>query len=65
MNFCYSSEVYLATQNEYIYTKITTVSPYYVVVNESKQTIIMKQSEIPELDKDQQYLPLILEPGQR
>jgi len=36
MNFCYSSDVYLATQNEYIYTKITTVSPYYVVVNESK-----------------------------
>ena len=48
MIFCYSSDVYLATQNEYIYTKITTVSPYYVVVNESKQTIILEQSELPE-----------------
>lgn len=68
MNFCYSSDVYLATPDEYIYTKITTVSPYYVVVNESKQTIVMKQSELASGAggrKQQEYLPVILEPGQR
>jgi hypothetical protein len=35
-SFSYFTDVYLATQREYLYSKITTMSPYYVVVNQSK-----------------------------
>ena len=59
--FCYSSDIYFATSNELIYTKITTVSPYYIVLNQSSKTIIFEQSEQPE----RTTIHLILEPGQR
>ena len=66
-HYCYSTDIYLSTYYEFIYTKITTVSPYYVIVNESSQTIIIEQSENPatEAEKNEDYLPLMLEPGQR
>lgn len=42
LNMCYSSSVFLATPSEYIYTKVTTVAPQQIVVNQSKQTIIIE-----------------------
>lgn len=38
--FGYSTEVYLANKMEFIYTKITTISPLYVVVNYTKSTVL-------------------------
>lgn len=35
MQFGYATEMYLAHKEEFIYTKITTISPYFVVVNYS------------------------------
>ena len=68
LNFCYSSSVFLATPSEYIYTKITTVAPQQIIVNQSKRTVIIEQAllqaAIPPQEVDN-YLPLILEPGQR
>lgn len=42
LNFCYSSSVFLATPSEYIYTKVTTVAPQQIVVNQSKRTVIIE-----------------------
>ena len=36
----YSTEVYLANKLDFIYTKITTISPLYIVVNYTKSTIL-------------------------
>jgi hypothetical protein len=38
--------VYLATSDEYIYTKITTVNPYYIFVNQSNYSILIEQAEM-------------------
>ena len=32
-NYCHATNMYLASPDEYIYTKITTVNPYYIFVN--------------------------------
>lgn len=66
-NFSYYTGIYLAAPDETIYAKVTTVSPYYIIINESKKTIILEQSEVPAsyLQKNPEYLPLILEPGAR
>jgi len=68
LNFCYSSSVFLATPSEYIYTKVTTVAPQQIVVNQSRKTVIIEQamlsSAVPQAEAHH-YLPLILEPGQR
>ena len=68
LNFCYSSSVFLATPSEYIYTKVTTVAPQYIIVNQSKRTVIIEQAmlgtAIPQAEAHE-CLPLILEPGQR
>lgn len=41
-NYCYSSSIYLATPSEYIYTKVTTVAPYYIIVNQSSHSLIIE-----------------------
>ena len=68
LNFCYSSSVFLATPSEYIYTKVTTVAPQQIVVNRSRKTVIIEQamlgSAVPPAEAHN-YLPVILEPGQR
>mmetsp|Transcript_21721 Transcript_21721/g.33490 ORF Transcript_21721/g.33490 Transcript_21721/m.33490 type:complete len:145 (+) Transcript_21721:9425-9859(+) len=43
--YCYYTNVFLATQGEYLYTKITTVSPNYIICNESKSTIWVEQAD--------------------
>ena len=66
-NYSYYTDIYLAAPDEFIYTKITSVSPYYIVVNLSKKTIILEQSELPPSygQTNEGYIPLILEPGAR
>ena len=44
--YCYSTNVYLATPNENIYTKITLVNPYYIFVNQSNYHILIEQAEM-------------------
>ena len=41
--YSYSTEVYLATPDDYIYTKITTISPLYVIVNKTKGILVVSQ----------------------
>lgn len=60
LNFCYQTNIYLASIEEYIYTKITTVNPYYIIMNNSKKQILIQQSENPDLN---QFVPMMLEPG--
>lgn len=36
----YSTELYLANKLEFIYTKVTTISPLYIVVNYTKSTLL-------------------------
>ena len=65
-NYCYSTNVYLATPNEYIYTKITTVNPYYIFVNQSNYHILIEQAEMQHSTSTLEYqLPMILGPNQR
>jgi len=69
LNFCYETNIYLASIEEYLYTKITTVNPQYVILNKSSKTILLEQSENPRAkaaaEPGDQLLPLVLEPGQR
>jgi len=40
----YATEIYLASEQEFIYTKITTLSPLFVIVNSTQQTILCAQA---------------------
>ena len=64
--FSYSTEMFLAAKTESVYTKVITVNPYYILVNQSNYTILIEQAELkpPSPDLDFQ-LPIILEPGQK
>lgn len=65
-NYCYQTSVYLATPNEYIYTKITTLSPFCIFVNQSNYNILIEQAEMPHSTSTLDYqLPLVLGPNQR
>jgi hypothetical protein len=57
--------MFLSTEMEYVYTKITTVNPYYVFVNQSNYTILVEQAEMKQSDDLDYQLPIILEPNQR
>jgi len=52
----YATEIYLASEHEFIYTKITTLSPLYVIVNSTQQTILCAQAQA------KQY-PTFIKPG--
>ena len=41
--FGYKTDVYLANNSEFIYTRITTISPLYVVANLTNSTILFAQ----------------------
>ena len=38
--FGYATQVYLANKDEFIYTKVTTISPLFIVVNYTQSTIL-------------------------
>ena len=38
--FGYSTDIYLAHMDEYIYTKITTISPLFIVANYTQNTVL-------------------------
>lgn len=66
-SYSYQTNSYLATQNIDIYTKITTISPQYVILNQTSNTLIIEQSELPAgfNQTNDHYFPIILEPGTR
>lgn len=68
-NYSYSTNVYLATKNEYIYSKITTVNPYYIFVNNSNYTILVEQAEMRNSLNNNipmdQLMPLIIGPNEK
>jgi len=37
--FGYSTELYLANRDEFIYTRVTTISPFFIVVNLTQSTV--------------------------
>jgi hypothetical protein len=39
--FAYQTEIFLASKDEYAYTKITTVTPLYVVVNKTSSDLML------------------------
>jgi hypothetical protein len=41
-NFSHATEMYLPCMEESIYTKITTVNPYYIFVNQTNYTILVE-----------------------
>lgn len=41
--FSYKTEIYLACKDDYAYTKITTITPQYVIVNSTKNQILIQQ----------------------
>eukprot|EP00347_Sterkiella_histriomuscorum_P000566 403375355 len=43
--FAYQTEIFLATKDDYVYTKITTITPLYVFVNHTKNIIVAAQFE--------------------
>ena len=63
-HYSYHTDVFLSAGDELIYSKITTVSPYYIFLNETKHTIIIEQSEM-QLEIKDERVPVILEPGTR
>ena len=65
--YAYFTDSFLATPDEYIYSKVTTVTPYYMVVNGTDQTLVLEQSELPSdyHKKAKEYIPMILEPGEK
>jgi hypothetical protein len=63
-HYSYHTDVFLSAGDEMIYSKITTVSPYFIFLNESKHTLIIEQSEMPHEIKEAR-IPTILEPGTR
>lgn len=68
-NYSYSTNIYLATKNEYIYCKITTVNPYYIFVNNSNYTILVEQAEMRNSMNNnipmEQLMPLIIGPNEK
>lgn len=36
--------MYLATEDEYVYSKITTVNPYFILINQSRYSILIDQA---------------------
>lgn len=65
-NFCHCTDMYLVASDDYIYSKITTVNPYYIFVNQSNYTILVEQAEMQQPSEQLDYqLPMILEPNQR
>jgi hypothetical protein len=41
LKFGYSTDMYLASKDEYLYTKITSIAPLYVIVNSTQYTILL------------------------
>lgn len=39
--FAYQTEIFLASKDEYAYTKITTLTPLYVVVNKTSRELLI------------------------
>jgi hypothetical protein len=39
--FAYQTEIFLASKDEYAYTKITTLTPLYVVVNKTSRDLLI------------------------
>lgn len=53
------TDIYLANKEEFIYSKVTTISPLYVVVNCTKSTILFAQTsckQYPTFIKPNQHL---------
>lgn len=44
LNYCYSTNLYLASEDEYVYSKITTVNPYFILINQSRYSILVDQA---------------------
>lgn len=42
--FGYTTDYYLANKSEYIYTRITTISPHYIVKNLTKKMLYFAQT---------------------
>jgi hypothetical protein len=56
--FGYATQVYLANKHEFIYTKVTTISPLFIVVNYTQSTILLAQESA-------KNLPLFIKPNQQ
>mmetsp|Transcript_23179 Transcript_23179/g.22656 ORF Transcript_23179/g.22656 Transcript_23179/m.22656 type:complete len:364 (-) Transcript_23179:642-1733(-) len=56
--FGYSTEMFLATKDDYVYTKITTISPLYVIINQTKNLLVVGQHEATEV-------PFVIRNGDR
>jgi len=56
--FGYATQMYLANRNEFIYTKVTTISPLFILVNCTQSTILFAQ----ECSKN---MPLFVKPDQQ
>lgn len=41
--FSYKSTNYLAMPGDILYTKVTTVTPYYILVNQSPYSLVFEQ----------------------
>ena len=41
--FGYSTDFFLANKNESIYTKVTTLSPLFIVANHTESTLLISQ----------------------
>jgi len=52
----YITDIYLASKIDFIYTKITTISPLYLIVNYTKSTILFAQTAT-------KHLPLFIKPN--
>ncbi len=44
--FSYKTEIYLACKDDYAYTKITTITPLYVIVNETSENLMLAQKGV-------------------
>ena len=60
MDFCYNTNLYLTSNDCEIYSKITTVNPYFVMMNKSAYSLIIQQAAA----KNEESFPVVLEPGQ-
>lgn len=56
--FGYATQMYLANRDEFIYTKVTTISPLFILVNCTQSTILFAQ----ECSKN---MPLFVKPDQQ
>lgn len=60
-NYSYCTQMYLATQDQSLYSKITTINPFYILVNQSNYTILVEQAEYKQpSDELDLQLPIIL-----